>query len=497
MIFHSFRLKIGLLSVVLSGLLLTGFGLFALSALNRVGLERVDRELRALVDPNVRQTQPPGHWQRFEDSLRTLYGDGAGKQFALKATSEDGNTLYETTPWPITLPRASLPLSLAIGSEQPAAESQTVPDPRPPRPPDGSFQRPTPPQKLRAWGPVYATVEGLSGEWRIMTMANREVTLSMAMNLAGLRAETHRFLHAFLVTVPLGLLLIVGGGWLIGHLALRPVNIIAQTAETITAARLDARIPDTRADDEFKRLIALINGMLERLERSFRQATRFSADAAHELKTPLAVLQAQIERALQRAADGSPEQCECAEQLDELQRLKSTLRKLLLLSQADAGQLPLSLTRVNFAALVRDSENNIAMLAPGRKTHFETPGECFIQADEDLMGQMIGNLVSNAVKYGDKGGVIEMSLSEQEGQAVLTVSNTGIPIPKADQAKVFDRFYRADSSRSREIEGVGLGLSLAREMARAHGGDLALVQSDERRTTFALRLPLGITDRPL
>jgi signal transduction histidine kinase len=145
--------------------------------------------------------------------------------------------------------------------------------------------------------------------------------------------------------------------------------------------------------------------------------------------------------------------------------------------------------------MVRDSENAIAMLAPGRSTHVETPAECFVQADEDLLGQIIGNLVSSSVKYGDNDGMIEMALYEQEGQAVLTVSNTGIPIPKADQSKVFDRFYRADSSRSREIEGLGLGLSLAREMARAHGGDLVLIQSDEQRTTFELRLSLRRKDQ--
>ncbi|MEI7899287.1 MAG: ATP-binding protein [bacterium] len=492
MILHSFRLKIGLLCVVLSGLLLTGFGLFALSVLNRVGLERIDRELRALADSTVRQSQPPGHWQRFDDSLLTIYGDGAAKLFVLKTTQPDGTLLYKTTPWPSSLPQASLPLALAVGPDQTEVEAAPPPDPRPPRPFDEAAPRREPPQKLQAWGPVYATVGDASSEWRIMTMANKEVTLSIAMSLSGLRAETHRFLHALLVAVPLGLLLIVGGGWLIGHLALRPVNLIAQTAESVTAARLDARVPDAEADTEFKRLIALINGMLERLERSFRQATRFSADAAHELKTPLAILQAQIERSLQRAADDSPEQREYAEQLEELQRLKSILRKLLLLSQADAGQLPLSLERVNLADRIRSAENDIGMLAPGRKTRIETPAECFIQADDDLLSQMLGNLISNAVKFGDPAGVIELTLSRQEGQAVLTVSNTGVPIPKADQAKVFDRFYRADSSRSREIEGVGLGLSLAREMARAHGGDLALNQSDEHRTTFALRLPLPV-----
>ena len=487
---HSFRLKIGLLCVVLSGLLLTGFGLFALSALNRVGLERIDRELRALADATIRKSSPPGHWARFDGSLHTIYGDAASKQFVVKATLPEGQTLYETTPWPAALPHKAMPLPLKIGTERPSAEPETGEDRHPPRPLDGAQQRRPPPPTLQVWGPVYATAVCAAGEWRIMTMANREVTLSLAMNLSGLHAETRRFLNALLVAVPLGLLLIVGGGWLIGQLALRPVKRIAQTVQSVTATRLDARIPEGQADDEFKRLIALINGMLERLERSFRQATRFSADAAHELKTPLAILQAQIERSLQRAADDSPEQRDYAGQLEELQRLKATLRKLLLLSQADAGQLPLSLARVNLAELVRSAENDIAMLAPGRKTRVETPDELVIQADADLLSQVLGNLVSNAVKFGDADGLVELALAEQDGQAVLTVSNTGAPIPPGDQAKVFDRFYRADASRSREIEGTGLGLSLAREMARAHGGDLVLAQSDAQRTTFALRLPV-------
>ena len=323
-----------------------------------------------------------------------------------------------------------------------------------------------------------------------MTIANEEVTLSIAHNLAGLRAETQRFLHAFLVAVPLGLLLIVTGGWLIGHLALRPVTLIARTAESVTAARLDARIPEGEADTEFQHLIALINSMLERLERSFRQATRFSADAAHELKTPLAVLQAQIERTLQRSADDSEEQRNYAEQLEELQRLKSILRKLLLLSQADAGEMPLSLAPINLADRVRSAENDVVMLAPGRKIHIETPAELVVQADDDLLAQIIGNLISNAVKFGDPEGLIDIKLAEQDWQAVLTVSNTGVPIPQADHSKVFDRFYRADAARSRDIEGSGLGLSLAREMARAHGGDLTLLCSDSTLTTFSLRLPL-------
>lgn len=492
---RSFRLKIGLLCVALSGLLLFGFGWFALSVLGRVGLERVDRELHALADATVRKSQPQGHWARFDAALRTMYGEDEARRFLVKTVLADGQQLFASPDWAAALPGAVVPASLA---RMPA--SGLLPDKsavaRPHREEKEEVARREPPRQLPVRGPVYATWAGPAGEWRVMSIANSEVTLSIAHNLAGLRAETRRFRNALLVAVPLVLILIVAGSWLIGQLALRPVSLIAATAESVTASRLDARIPSTEADDEFKRLIALINAMLERLERSFRQATRFSADAAHELKTPLAVLQAQIERSLQRSKDNSAEQREYAEQLEELQRLKSILRKLLLLSQADAGQMPLSLERINLADRVRAAENDIMLLAPDRKIHVTTPCELYVPADEDLFSQMIGNLISNAVKFGDPEGVIDLSLEERNGFAVLSVSNTGPMIPPADQAKVFDRFYRADAARSREIEGVGLGLGLVREMARAHGGDLVLLQSNEQCTTFELRLPWTSSSLP-
>jgi heavy metal sensor kinase len=490
---RSFRLKIGLLNLCLSGLLLLGFCVLAVSALNRVGIERVDRELRALADPQVRRIHPPGHWQVFDNSLRAVHGKDAARQFVVHAARTEGDVLYVSADWPEVLPRHAIPLSLA------SAPGDLQDDP----PPRGETRgetdevdplrgppRDTPPRRMPVRGPVYATFGVGADAWRVMTVANAEVTLSLAMNLSGLRVETRRFQRSLLVLVPLGLLLIVAGGWLIGHMALRPVNLIVRTAEAVTAHRLDARIPETDTDAEFGRLISVINGMLERLERSFRQATRFSADAAHELKTPLAILQAQTERCLQRAPDGSAEQREYAEQLDEVQRLRSILRKLLLLSQADAGHLPLSIEIVNLADLIRAAADDLHMLAPGRKVTLKTPSELRVKGDADLLNQAIENLVSNAIKFGDPEGPIGIELVASDGKAVTTVSNTGDPIPEQDRDRIFDRFHRGDKSRSRKIEGSGLGLSLAREIARAHGGDLTLEKSDRQATVFALALPL-------
>jgi heavy metal sensor kinase len=495
---RSFRLKIGLLSVCLSGLLLLGFGRFAVSALSRLGIDRIDRELRALADAQVRKVQPEGHWRRFDDSLRAIYGADASKQFVVHVVHSRGETLYASAKWPADLPHDTLPLSLDRAPESnvegPPIEGDVRPaeDPPPrPRPFDESPPRNPPPRRLPVRGSVYETLGGANGVWRAMTIGNAEVTLSLAMNLAGLHAETRRFERALLVGIPMALLLIIAGGWMIGQMALRPVNVIARTAESVTAHRLHARIPAMNADTEFQRLIVLINSMLERLERSFQQATRFSADAAHELKTPLAILQAQVERSLQRAEDGTPEQRECGEQLDEVQRLKAILGKLLLLSQADSGRLPLSREPINLAEMVRAAAEDVHMLAPDRKTTVIAPQNVMVMADAHLLNQVIENLVSNAIKFGDKDGAIELTLNADGNRAIFRVSNTGRPIAAEDQSRVLERFFRGDKARTRDIEGSGLGLSLAREIARAHGGDLVLERSDEHVTTFALTLPLG------
>lgn len=488
---RSFRLKIGLMSLCLSGLLLVAFGFFAVSVLNRVGIERIDRELLALANTRVRQSHPHDHWRRFDESFRSMYGSDESKQFIIRVTQQTSGPLYVSETWPEELSPDDLPLFLTPPpvDEQSAFSLETAPggDWRI-SPMIGELLRPR--RELAISGPVYATLGSPGKTWRAITIANEEVTVGIALNLAGLRAETHRFRQVMFIGIPLGLLLMATGGWIIGHMALRPVDRIARTAKDMTARGLDARISADNADEEFSRLINVINDMLERLDRSFYQATRFSADAAHELKTPLAILQAQIERALQRAPDASPEQREYAEQLDEVQRLKVILKKLLLLSQTDAGQLTLCSETLNLADLTRAVASDVELLAPDRKTTVDAPAELSVQGDADLMNQVIENLVSNAIKFGEDDGRIDIVVREHKGQGQVTVANTGPTIPEQDSERIFERFFRVDPARSRKTEGTGLGLSLAREIARAHGGDVTLAQSTQNLTRFALTLPL-------
>jgi signal transduction histidine kinase len=259
--------------------------------------------------------------------------------------------------------------------------------------------------------------------------------------------------------------------------------------QSVTAKGLDQRIALGQEDAEFRQLIQVFNSMLERLERSFLQASRFSADAAHELKTPLAILQGQIERAMGLCEAGSPLQTSLTSILDEVQRLGTISRKLLLLSLADAGRLRLHITRVDLSAALEDLLEDAQMLAPQLTvTGAITPG-LIVQADAELLRQVLHNLISNAIKYNAAPGWIRIAATRVKGRVEIAVSNSSAGIPTADRERIFERFYRADPAHNRQIEGVGLGLSLSREIARAHGGDLRLAASPAGEVRFVLGLP--------
>jgi heavy metal sensor kinase len=322
-------------------------------------------------------------------------------------------------------------------------------------------------------------------------MQNSEVTLALGVSLARFGAEMARVRNGLLAALPVALLLIALGSWLVSSRALRSVEHLAHAAERVTASSLDERIPAEGADTEFRRLITVFNGMLDRLERSFSQASRFSADAAHELRTPLTILQGSIEQALQEAPAGSDQQRVYNNLLEEVQGLKEIVRKLLLLSLADAGKLELRPAPLNLSQAAEGVCEDLEALAPHLTVRRELQPALWVEADADLMAQALRNLATNAVKYNREGGWIEVRLTHDESAALLAVANTGDGIPPADRDRVFERFYRADPSRSRKVDGVGLGLSLAREIARAHGGDLRLEESGEDRTAFEMTLPLA------
>ena len=524
---RSFRWKIVLLSTLLSGVVLCVMALFTLAAVRRIGLERLDCELQALGDVHLRLQFPAQHWSRVYEAMVALYGDQQQGLHVLRANDGSGKELFTSPNWPASVSNSALNLPGGAGPSQPATppEAQVPPGPLVFVPGPGLLAPPLAPPPawltdpssalhvLPAWrhspdrpppdfhppiqhpvAPRFLTLAAAGRDWRFAIMGNEGVTLIIGADLTAFHAEVRRVGAAVAVVAPMALLLLAGAGWLLAGQALRPVRMIAQVASEISARELDRRVPDVVADREFQHLVEVINTMLARIERSFRQATRFGADAAHELKTPLTILQGQLEQAVQEAAHDSREQRRQVELLEEVQRLKQIVRKLLLLAQADAGQLALHRKRLDFSSLAQAAVDDLHALAPHLQVTAEiTPG-IMVSGDTDLVNQAVQNLTLNAAKFNDERALVHIRLRPSGGAAVFSIANTGAGIPPAEQDRLFERFYRADKSRNRRVDGTGLGLSLAREITRAHGGDLVLERAATQMTTFVLALPLSFQE---
>jgi signal transduction histidine kinase len=426
-------------------------------------------------------------WGHFEESLLNLYGENAKKQLAIKVRSPHNEPIYVSPCWPTNLPDSKLPaLALAIATEK-TYEHPVLS--RFPIPFNDLAMRELPP-RMHIRGPVFSTASVDHKRWRIVGIGNEAINIFIVMNLAPFSSEFHRFINFFLIAMPVAILLLACGGWLIARRALRPVSIITDIADGITTRALDQRIPKTEADKEFARLVDVINGMLARLEKSFHQAVRFSGDAAHELKTPLTILQGELEQALQEEPVGSEAQQRYGVLLEEVQRLVTITRKLLLLSQADSGQMRLNLEPFCLSSAIETMCDDVAILAPDIVLDKAIQPNLHVMADSDLMNQAIYNLITNAVKYNRKDGWIKLVLQPERNMVKFTISNSGEDIPHSDQSRIFDRFFRVSKSRDRMVDGVGLGLSLAREIVLAHKGELFLESSLNGVTSFTMRLSM-------
>jgi len=525
---QSFRVRIALLSACLSGLVLVLFAAWAWQMVQRSTLGRVDDSLRDIAQRHLLFPHDPSHWAQVDQSLQFVFGEDTG-QVVMLVVNSDGKLLHRSVRWPDTLrPVPEIPDHAFTDPvpEFPAPPDQMHLPPRgmhlehgPPRdalrppgdgpgpPRDRRDRRPPPPpgagEIRRGPGgppggpppdprPVLLlgarTMDGEREAWRVAVFRDPEVTFAIAVELTGYAARIGGARTSFLLAFPLALLLIAVGSWYLATRAMRPVARISRAIAQVTARGLDQRVPDAGESAEFQQLIAQFNKMMERLERSFAQAARFGADAAHELKTPLAVLQGEIEQALQSAPPDT--QVVLSRLLDEVQRLKSITQKLLLLARADAGQLSVHAESINLSAMLRELVDDIEITAQNASVKTEIQNDVAVFADRVLLQQLLQNLADNAVKYCDANGVIRFTLGVEGNVVLLRVSNSGA-IPEDKQPRIFDRFVRVDDARTRRVDGAGLGLSLAREIARAHGGELTLESAGNGNVTFATRLPLN------
>lgn len=498
----SFRFQITLLSVGISGLVLIAFILFTASLIYRAELDAFDSEITALVQRTAPQYFGP---ERARGRRRPGFSDEDGQRF-LVVFSRRGETVFQSDYLP-----SSLDLSLYAFEDmetEPLMEAHgggedSFMQPPPRRPPefrgDGPMRPdfrgnererrrpgpPTPPEPKETF-----TLKSEEGDWRVSVFDHREFRFVAGENLQILYDEMQDNMKAVVIAFPFALVLVGLGGWFVAHRSIRPIERLTDATRSLGAKDLNHRVASAGESREIGELINVFNDMLERLERSFQQAVRFSADAAHELNTPLTILQGQLESGMQSLEPGSEMQRQFRELLDETHRLKNIVKKLLLLSLADAGKLKVHRERVHMSELLENSIEDVGILNSEIVVTQSIEPNVYVSAEPDLLNQVVQNLFTNAVKYNRPGGKIDCELFKQKGSLVFRIGNDGEPIGKEDAERVFERFYRLDKSRNREVEGTGLGLSLSLEIVRAHGGELRLDTSVADQVVFELKLPL-------
>ena len=302
-----------------------------------------------------------------------------------------------------------------------------------------------------------------------------------------------RFLLIVYSVVPALVLLAWVGGYTLARHVLRPINLMARTARIITSARLDERLVRSKSGDEFDMLAATLNEMIERLEASFGLLRQFAADAAHELRTPLTIMKGEAEIALRSdTADPEAYRTVLVSNIRECDRMIGVITSLLLLAQADAGDIPMKLEPFRLDPLLRELAETFQILAEEANVALEAEAfpEIVVDADGLRLHELFANLLDNAVKYTPPGGRIAVSCELTDREVRVAMADTGEGIPEPELEKIFDRFYRVDASRSRETGGSGLGLSIAQWIARAHSGSIEVESAPGAGSTFTVVLPL-------
>jgi signal transduction histidine kinase len=294
----------------------------------------------------------------------------------------------------------------------------------------------------------------------------------------------------FQVGLPAILLGLLGGWWLT-HRALAPVTKLTETVEKIHEHNLCERLSSSGNGDELDRLTEVFNSMTTRLDGSFNRIREFTLHASHELKTPLTVLRGELEMALNEENSSQPQKERLLSQIDEIERLTKIVDGLTLLMKADAGQIKLNREPVRLDDLVRESFADAKILAQSLHIQISMPvcEELTVLGDRHRLRQLLLNLTDNAVKYNELGGSAAISLRSIDGFAELKIENTGTGLSLESQPRVFDRFFRGDSSHSNTIEGCGLGLSIAQWITIAHGGIIQFTSKPNEFTTVTVRLP--------
>ncbi len=493
MILKSIRWRLQAWHSIILVVVLAGFGVTAYQVARDNQLRRIDQELGQRLWPVFRppppdrpppreaepdgrreehspMERPPGErfrnpelWRQRMRSVIEQAGALEGTQtnaFYYVLWTEDGSVLAHSPGAPKEVPAPEIP---GLGEPGPEPEKRREP-------------------VVRTRGEYRELCVGLPHGDKIL------VGRSMAPDLAAM----HR-LALWLFMAGAGVLALgMAGGWWLASRAIRPIEEISATAQKIAAGDLSHRISATETESELGRLATVLNSTFARLEAAFAHQARFTADASHELRTPVSVILTQTQSALSR--ERSP--VEYRETLQACQRAAQRMRKLteslLELARLDAGQEPMKAERFDLSRVARDCVELVRPLAEERGIQLlcDLPHlECL--GDPERIAQVATNLLTNAIHFNRPQGEVRVSASAENGTAALSVADTGEGIPAEDLPHIFERFYRVDKSRSRVQGRTGLGLAICKAIVEAHSGEITVASQPGAGSTFTIKLPVN------
>ncbi len=327
----------------------------------------------------------------------------------------------------------------------------------------------------------------------VVSQSGHRFFVQEGISLEGLHASLRRLRTTLFFLLPSMLGLSVVSGWLMARRVLQPIKAITREAHTIEAQDLSRRLPIANPQDEIGQLAGVLNSLLSRLERAFAQMRQFTADAAHELRTPLAVLRCGIEVVAGKARSPAEYQEALETYIEEVSHLSRIVDNLFTLARADTGQQEFEWETVNLSGLLQEvyEQADLVAEARGLSISLHTDGEVSVQGDRLRLKQLLLNLLDNAVKCTPTGGRVHLAVNREESWARVTVEDTGIGIPAEALPYIFDRFYRVDKARSLDNTGGGLGLSICQWIVQAHGGRITVQSRVGYGSTFIVSLPVS------
>lgn len=325
--------------------------------------------------------------------------------------------------------------------------------------------------------------------WGALGDTRQQVQIIVARTDSDRMALLGAYRNKVFAAVFFGALLAALSGYLMLRQGLRPIRAIAQQAQSITAQRLERRLDVSAAPSELQTLVQAFNDMLDRLHRSFQRLSQFSADLAHDLRTPINNLMVQTQVALSQPRSGEDYQSLLASNEEEYERLARMVENMLFLARADHADFVLNKQHLDAAAELQRIADYFEGLAEDAQVRLAVDASGTLEADPILFRRAVNNLVANAIRYTPPGCVIELAARPTREGIAITVANPGAGISPQHLPLIFDRFYRVDHARSDSASSTGLGLAIVQSIMMLHGGRAEVESAPDALTTFRLRFP--------